>query len=65
MIITSAKYLKAKDDNANTIADSDNQAIIAVIDSIPMTVPLSTNNRHFAEIMRQVAAGDLTIAAAD
>ena len=65
MIITSAKYLKAKDDNANTIADSDNQAIIAVIDGIPMTVPLSSNNRHYIEIMRQVAAGELTIADAD
>ena len=65
MIVTSAKYLKIKDDNANTIADSDNQAIIAVIDSIPMTVPLSTNNRHFIEIMRQVNAGELTIAEAD
>tara|TARA_R100000951_G_scaffold104243_1_gene97329 strand:- start:785 stop:982 length:198 start_codon:yes stop_codon:yes gene_type:complete len=65
MMITSAKYLKAKDDKATTIADSDNQAIIAVIDGIPMTVPLSTNNRHYAEIMRQVDAGELTIQEAD
>tara|TARA_B100001057_G_scaffold489472_1_gene575808 strand:+ start:2068 stop:2265 length:198 start_codon:yes stop_codon:yes gene_type:complete len=65
MIITSAKYLKNKDDTGNTIADSDNQAIIAVIDGIPMTVPLSTNNRHYNEIQELVAAGELTIAAAD
>jgi hypothetical protein len=28
-------------------------------------VPLSENNRHYAEIMRQVDAGELTIADAD
>lgn len=65
MIITSAKYLKNRDDAGNTIADSDNQAIIAVIDGIPMTVPLSTDNRHYNEIQELVDAGELTIAAAD
>ncbi len=42
-----------------------NSSIIAVIDGITMSVPLDPANRHYAEIMRQVAAGDLTIADAD
>ena len=65
MIITSAKYLKLKDDAGNTIVTSDNQAIIAVIGGVTMTVPLSAGNRYYDEIQHQVAAGDLTIADAD
>jgi len=42
-----------------------NSSIIAVIDGITMSVPLDPANRHYAEILRQVAAGDLTIADAD
>jgi hypothetical protein len=30
-----------------------------------MHVPLEVGNRHYDEIMKQVAAGDLTIADAD
>jgi len=30
-----------------------------------MTVPMDTNNRHYAEILKQVADGDITIAEAD
>ena len=45
-----------------TISD---KAVIAVIDSIEISVPTDPDNRHYAEIMRQVAAGDLTIADAD
>ena len=43
-----------------------NQAgIKATIDGIEMSVPLDPANRHYAEILRQVAAGELTIADAD
>ena len=33
----------------------------ATIDGIQMSVPLDPANRHYAEIMRQVEAGTLTI----
>ena len=60
--ITNAKYLKPR-----AIGDepSVNSAILATIDDTEMSVPLNPDNRHFAEIMRQVAAGTLTIADAD
>jgi len=56
MNITSAQY-KAKE-NANV-------AIQATIDGITMSVPLDPANRHYAEIMRQVDEGELTIQDAD
>ena len=40
-------------------------SIKATIDGLPMTVPLDTANRHYAEILRQVEAGTLTIQDAD
>ena len=39
--------------------------IQAIIDGITMSVPLDPANRHYAEIMRQVEAGELTIEPAD
>ncbi len=57
MIILSAQYIA---DNSG-----DNVGISAVIDSDNVNVPLDPANRHFAEIMRQVEAGELTIADAD
>jgi hypothetical protein len=57
MNITSAQYVQ--DENGN------NNSINAVIDEKAMFVPLDPANRHYAEIMRQVAAGELTIADAD
>jgi hypothetical protein len=56
MTITSAQYMASE--NANI-------GIKATIDGTEMSVPLDPANRHYAEIMRQVAAGDLTIADAD
>ena len=38
---------------------------LATISGINMSVPKDTNNMHYAEAMRQVAAGELTIADAD
>ena len=42
-----------------------NTAVKATIDGQIMFVPLDPANRHYAEILRQVDAGTLTIAAAD
>jgi len=39
--------------------------ILATIDGIPMTVPQDPENRHFAEIQKQVAEKKLTIKEAD
>ena len=66
MNITSAQY-KARDtyDSSNTKIATENHAIIAVIDGETLGVPLAPGNRHYDEIMRQVAAGDLTILDAD
>ena len=52
MDITSAQY-KAH--------EGVNQNILATIDGQEMFVPLDPANRHYAEIMRQVEAGELTI----
>jgi hypothetical protein len=57
MNITSAQYY-------NDISDSQ-AGIKATIDGTEMSVPLDPANRHYAEILRQVAAGELTIADAD
>lgn len=44
--------------------DGNKSSIQATIDGIQMSVPLDPANRHYAEIMRQVEAGTLTIAEA-
>ena len=56
MNITSARYVAD---------DTGNISIIAIIDGVEWGVPLSAANRHYAEIMRQVEAGELTIADAE
>ena len=56
MNITSAQY---------DAVNGTNVTIVAVIDSKTLYVPLAPGNRHYDEIMRQVEAGDLTIADAD
>lgn len=38
-----------------------NASICVIIDGTQMYVPLDPANRHYAEIMRQVEAGTLTI----
>jgi len=40
-------------------------AIEVAINGVVSQVPISTDNTDYAEIMRQVAAGELTIADAD
>jgi hypothetical protein len=58
MNITSAQY---KVD----IITNEATGITATIDGITMSVPLDPANRHYAEIMRQVEAGELVIEEAD
>jgi hypothetical protein len=58
MNITSAQYVLR-------FESSENIAVKATIDGIEMTVPLDPANRHYAEILRQVEAGTLTIQDAD
>ena len=56
MIITNAKYTKTNSVNTN---------IKVTIDGEVMSVPMDTANRHYAEILKQVADGTITIAEAD
>ncbi len=65
MNITSAKYIAEELVVDDSLQNGDNISIKATIDETEMSVPLDSANRHYAEIMRQVAAGDLTIADAD
>ena len=58
MNITAAQY------QADPISGN-KSGIQATIDGQEMSVPLDEANRHYAEIMRQVAAGTLTIQDAD
>ena len=41
--------------------EGNNTCIRATVDGVEMTIPLDPANRHYAEIMRQVEAGELTI----
>jgi|DEB0MinimDraft_6_1074348.scaffolds.fasta_scaffold228432_2 hypothetical protein len=55
--ITNAKYIEDRDGNTINVK--------ATIDGVEMYVSIDQANRHYAEIMRQVDAGTLTIADAD
>jgi len=59
MNITSAQYIN------HPLSGEANVGVLATIDGIEMTVPLDPANRHYAEIMRQVEAGTLTIQEAE
>ena len=52
MIIENAKYVAV---------DGENSVVVATIDGQEMSVPLDAANRHYAEILKQVADGTLTI----
>ena len=58
MNITTAQY------NADSISGN-NSSVQATIDGQEVSVPIDPSNRHYAEIIRQVESGDLTIADAD
>ena len=57
MNITSAQYVNDRAGNQ--------EAVQATIDGDSLFVPMDNSNRHYAEILRQVAAGTLTIQDAD
>ena len=57
MNIESAKYVLN--------LEGENVCISATIDGVRKAVPLDPENTDYAEIMRQVEAGELTIAPAD
>ena len=57
MIITDAKY-QQNEENVNV-------SIQATIDGQEYVVPMDEANRHYAEILKQVAEGTITIAEAD
>ena len=61
MIIENAKYIKAPLDNP----DNKNTAVKATINGVESFVPMDEDNTDYVEILRQVAAGILTIADAD
>ena len=56
MTITNAQYYAP---------DGHNVCVQATINGTIVSVPLDPANSHYAEILKQVEAGDLTIAAAD
>ena len=58
MKIENAQYV-------NNSATDERESITATIDNQLMTVPINLDNRHYAEIKRQVDAGTLTIKDAD
>ena len=57
MTITSAQYQADMDGN--------NTSLKATIDGQVIFVPLDPANRHYAEILKQVEDGDLTVADAE
>ena len=56
--ITSAQYVK-------DITTGQNNSVKITVDNTTLFVPLDPANRHYAEIMRQVEAGELTIQPAE
>jgi hypothetical protein len=59
MNIESAQYIN------HPLSGEANAGVLTTIDGIEMAVPLDPANRHYAEILRQVEAGTLTIAPAE
>ena len=53
MIIANVQYIEDLKGNK--------EALKCTIDNVPCSVPLDPNNRHYAEILKQVKAGTLTI----
>ena len=63
MNITAAQYISSV--NVDGSSNGENVAIKITIDGTEMFVPIASGNRHYDEIMKQVAAGELTIQEAD
>ena len=62
MNITAAQYM-----NSTNLADGTTylDSIKATFDGEEVFVPITVGNRHYDEIQRQVAAGELTVKDAD
>jgi len=58
MTITSPQYIVDLDGSTNI-------SIKATVDSVALMIPMDPDNRHYAEILRQVADGTITIEDAD
>jgi len=58
MVITNPKYLQ-------DLVAGVNNAVKATIDGEVLNIPMDTSNRHYKEILKQVADGDITISEAD
>ena len=56
MNITNAKYIKCQYSDNN-----ENVGVQCSIDGVVCSVPLDENNTHYAEILKQVEEGKLTI----
>ena len=54
MDIKNAKYVKSTETGNNT-------SVFGIIDGQEWGVPMNPNNRHYAEILKQVKEGTLTI----
>ena len=62
MNITSAKYIKITTPIGGEVINT----IKATVDGVEnICIPMDEANTHYAKILRQVAAGELTIADAD
>ena len=61
MNISSAKYIQSFPSTENT----DIRIVLEGLENETMFIPISEENEYYAEIMRQVEAGELTIAPAD
>jgi len=59
MTITSAQYIKSLDDSTKNVC------VNIVVDGNKISVPLDPNNTDYAEILKHVKAGTLTIKDAD
>ena len=57
MVITNAKYIQDANNETSTVK--------VTVDSVDLFVPMDTGNRHYAEILKQVADSTITIADAD
>ena len=60
--ISSAQYVAKDHNDGNGLQ---NIAIVATINDVSCFVPIEPANADYAEIMRQVEAGELTIADAE
>ena len=63
--IQNPKYVAFQQLNADGETEKVIDTISCVLNGVKVSVPLDSDNTDYVEIMRQVQAGELTIAAAD